>query len=165
MTVTEQDIRCATTALGRAEIFDDRVTADRARIAAWAEALTPFAFDPPDVIAAVTAHYQRAGADTIRPGDVIAAARKIRSERAEREKGAAASALPTPVVPPDRQLGGLPIANVDGEPIWNAYEAHGAIERPCPTCDAPPEEACTNTQTGTVRRIPCTTRLTDGNRK
>ncbi|WLP90238.1 hypothetical protein [Gordonia sp. NB41Y] len=152
-------IKAAGAALSRAEIFDDRVTADRARILAWAEALATYGIEQGDAIAAVTAHYQRAGADTPKPGDVIAEARKIRAERAEREKAEAMSALPTAAVPPDRQLGGLPIANVDGEPIWDAYEEHGAISRICPTCDAQPNEGCVNLATGGDRKIPCVARL------
>ena len=161
MTVTETDIRCATAALGRAEIFDDRVTADEVRIASWAEAFAPFGFDQPDILAAVTAHYQQSGANTPKPGDIIELARKIRRERAEREKATDLAELPPPAAP-DRQLGGLPIGGADGEPVWSAYEQHDAILRHCPTCKAEPETACVNLATGMARKMPCTRRLKRG---
>lgn len=158
MTVTETDIRCATAALGRAEIFDDRVTADEVRIASWAEAFAPFGFDQPDILGAVTAHYQQPGAQTPKPGDIIELARKIRRERAERQKAEEVAALPAPP-PPDPQLSGLPIAGANGDPVWSAYEQHDAILRHCPTCKAEPETACVNLATGMVRKIPCTARM------
>lgn len=161
MTVTETDIRCATAALGRAEIFDDRVTADEVRIASWAEAFAPFGFDQPDILGAVTAHYQQSGANTPKPGDIIELARKIRRERAEREKATDLAELPPPAAP-DRQLGGLPIGGADGEPVWSAYEQHDAILRHCPTCKAEPETACVNLATGMARKMPCTRRLKRG---
>ncbi|MCR8897280.1 hypothetical protein NWF34_10000 [Gordonia sp. GONU] len=158
-TPSETAIRAAGTALARAEIFDDRVTADRPRITAWAEAMDPHGIDQVDAIAAVTAHYSAPGAQTIRVGDVIAAARKIRRERAEREKGEQVA-----IAAPDSQLGGLPIAGADGTPIWSAYEQHDAITVPCRTCQAQPDEACVNLATKMTRKIPCTTRITDGTR-
>ncbi|QTF81778.1 hypothetical protein SEA_BEEGEE_75 [Gordonia phage BeeGee] len=154
---SETAIRAAGTALARAEIFDDRVTADTARIQAWAEAMEPHGLDQADAIAAVTAHYSAPGATTVRVGDVITAARKIRRERAEREKGEQAT-----IAAPDRQLGGLPIGGADGTPIWPAYEQHDAITVPCRTCQAQPDEACVNLATQMTRKIPCTSRITDG---
>lgn len=148
-------IRAAAAAISRAQIFDDRVTADEHRIRAWAEAIQPFAIDQADACHAVTAHYQASGADTIKVGDVIALARKLRGERAEREKGEAVAAI----APPDPQLGGLPIGGADGTPVWSAYEQHDAISRPCPTCHAKPEEACVNASTGVARKLPCISRL------
>ncbi|EAS0269327.1 hypothetical protein E7939_21790 [Salmonella enterica] len=158
MTTPSADaIRAAGTALARAEIFDDRVTADKARIAAWAEAMDPHGIDQADALEAVTAHYSAPGATTVRVGDVIAGARKVRRERAEREKGEQAA-----IAGPDRQLGGLPIAGANGTPVWSAYEQHGAIDLPCRTCDAEPNDACVNTVTGQTRVIPCISRLADG---
>ncbi|AMS03232.1 hypothetical protein PP487_gp73 [Gordonia phage Herod] len=154
---SEMAIRAAGTALARAEIFDDRVTADTARIQAWAEAMEPHGLDQADAIAAVTAHYSAPGATTVRVGDVITAARKIRRERAEREKGEQVA-----IAAPDGQLGGLPIGDADGTPIWPAYEQHDAITVPCRTCQAQPDEACVNLATQMTRKIPCTTRITDG---
>ena len=153
-------IEAAGAALSRAEIFDDRVTSDRPRILLWAEALTKYGIEAPDAIAAVTAHYQQAGADTPKPGDIIEFARKIRRERAEREKADDLVALQPPP-PPDPQFGNLPIAT-DGEPVWAAYEEWDAIEITCRTCGAAPREGCVNTATGTDRKIPCVSRLIDG---
>ncbi|QGJ87616.1 hypothetical protein SEA_FAITH5X5_62 [Gordonia phage Faith5x5] len=155
---SETAIRAAGTALARAEVFDDRVTADTARIQAWAEAMEPHGIDQADALAAVTAHYTAAGADTIRVGDVIAGARKVRRERAEREKGEQTAIA----AGPDGQLAGLPIGQADGTPIWPAYEQHDAITVPCRTCQAQPDEACVNLATQMTRKIPCATRITDG---
>lgn len=66
------------------------------------------------------------------------------------------------VTAPDRQLGGLPIGEADGHPVWSAYEQHGAIDLPCRTCGAKPDEACTNTQTGATRKLPCISRIIAG---
>ncbi|AOE44338.1 hypothetical protein SEA_EYRE_58 [Gordonia phage Eyre] len=164
MTTTTHDFEAALlaagTAIARAEIFDDRVTSDQERIQAWAEAMAPHGIDKADALAAVTAHYTAPGADTIRVGDVIAAARKIRRERAERDKGE--QVAQAAITGPDRQLGGLPIGNADGEPIWDAYEEHDAIELACRTCQAKPREACVNLATHMTRKIPCLSRLADG---
>lgn len=160
---SDTTIRTAAAALARAEIFDDRVTADDARIEAWADALEPHHLDLADVLTAVADHYSVKNADTARVGDIITGARKIRADRAEREKGHAISNAPA-ITAPDNQLGGLPIAGADGKPIWTAYEQHGAIDLPCSTCDAQPNDACINLATGMTRRIPCMTRLRDGHR-
>ncbi|GAB2646204.1 hypothetical protein GCM10027169_12950 [Gordonia jinhuaensis] len=153
-------IAAAGAALSRAEVFDDRVTADRARILVWAEAFATYGIEQADAVAAVTAHYQQADARTPGPGDIIAHARKIRGERAERERGRNATAA---ISPPDSQFAGLPIPT-SGEPIWAAYEQLDAITVPCRTCGAQPDDACVNLATGTVRKIPCVARLTDGKR-
>lgn len=150
-------IQAAGAALSRAEVFDDRVTADRARILVWAEAFTTYGIEQADAMAAVTAHYQQPNPNTPKPGDVIELARKIRRERAEREKVAELPAI----APPDPQFGDLPI-DADGEPAWAAYEQHGAITRECRTCGAPVGHGCVNTATGNDRKIPCVARLLDG---
>ena len=159
MTITDADIQCATAALGRAEIFDDRVTADKHRIRAWAEALAPFGFDTPTILAAITAHYQRPGVDTPKPGDVIAAARKIRAEAAEREKG---TQIGGAIAAPDPQLGGLPIGGANGEPVWAAYDQWDAAKLTCPHCGAEPDHACRNPITDGPRKIPCAARSRAG---
>lgn len=162
-TVTEGAIRAAAAALSRAEIHDDRITSDRNRIQAWAESMTTYACDDTAIACrAVDAHYSQTAAPAIKVGDVIAAYRKIRGEQAEREKGEAIAALPAPP-PPDPQLGGLPIAAADGQPIWHAYEhAYNAHRHPCPTCNAQPEEACINPINNHTRKIPCTSRVRAG---
>ena len=162
MTTPHPDlIRAAGAALARAAIFDDRITdSDQARILAWAQAMEPFAITQPDALEAVTRHYQKPDADTIRVGDLIADAREIRRQRAEREKGSPEQLPPTP---PDPQTGNLPIPT-GGTPVWEAYEQHGAIGRVCPTCDAKPEESCINLATNMTRKIPCVARLKDPDR-
>lgn len=158
MTVTDADIHCATVALGRAEIFDDRVTVDKPRILAWAEALSPFGFDTPTILAAITAHYQRPGVGTPKPGDVIAAARKIRAEAAERDKGTQIAAA----TEADPQLDGLPIAGANCGPVWAAYDQWDAIALACPHCGAGPNYACRNPITDNPRKIPCAGRSRAG---
>ena len=152
-----ETIRMAAAALSRAALFDDRVTdGDAARIAAWAEAMEPHQLPQADVLAAVTAHYQAAGADTMRVGDLIQGARSIRRDRAEREKATDAHNAWTA---PNPAIGGLPIPT-DGNPVWAAYRVNDAIDRPCPRCKAKPREACRNPITRCDSKIPCLVRLT-----
>lgn len=152
-------IRMAAAALSRAALFDDRITeGDAARIAAWAEAMEPHQLQQADVLAAVTAHYQPAGVDTIRVGDVIQGARTIRRDRAEREKAAEIHEA-SAIAPPNPAIGGLPIPT-DGKPVWAAYDVNGAINRPCPRCKAKPNEACMNPITNSATKIPCLVRMT-----
>lgn len=161
--LTEDVVRAAAAALSRAEIHDDRITSDRNRIEAWAESMTTYACNDTAIACrAVDAHYSQADAPAIKVGDVIAAYRKIRGETAEREKGEAIATLPAPPAP-DPQIGGLPIAGADGEPVWHAYEhAYNAISYPCPTCQAQPNESCVNPITGRTRKIPCLARVKTG---
>lgn len=160
MRPSNETIRAIGAVIARAACFDDRVTeGDQARIVAWSEAVEPYNFDAPDLISAVTLHYQ--GTDeTIKINNVIALARKIRGERAEREN---AEDLPE-LAPPDPQSMGLGL-HTTGEPIWKAYEQHGAIDLPCETCGAEPEQGCVNLAINMSRRIPCVSRLTAGYRK
>lgn len=157
---SEDTVRGITAVLGRASLFDDRITAgDAARIAAWSEAVESYRFDQADLLAAVTAHYQ-GSSETMRVNDLIAASRKIRGERAEQEK---ARDLPE-VAPPDPQSMGLAL-HTTGDPIWKAYDQHSAIDLPCETCSAGEHEACVNLATNMTRRIPCVSRLTAGFRR
>ena len=152
-------VRMAAAALSRAALFDDRITeGDSARIAAWAEAMEPHQLQPPDVLAAVTAHYQPAGVDTIRVGDVIQGARAIRRDRAEREKAAEIHEASV-ITPPNPAIGGLPIPT-DGKPVWAAYDVNDAITRTCDRCKAQPNEACWNPVTRQTSKIPCLIRMT-----
>lgn len=64
---------------------------------------------------------------------------------------------------PDPQLGGLPIGDADGQPIWHAYEhAYNAHRYPCPTCKAEPNESCINPINNRTRKIPCVARVKAG---
>ena len=158
---TEVTIRAVAAAISRAEIHDDRMTSDPNRIRAWADTCAPHGIDDTEIACrAVDEHYTAPGADTLRAGAFIAAYRKLRRDRAEAEKGDLA-ALPSP----DPQFGGLPIGGADGEPVWVAYEQHGAIQLPCATCGAAPEESCVNTGTSKSRKIPCVSRLAEGYRR
>jgi hypothetical protein len=152
-----ESVRAAGAAIGRASLFDDRITdGDAGRIAAWAEALDPFGFDQADVLAGVTKHYQAQNAPTIKVGDLIASARELRRQRAEKEKGESAAAA-TP--PPNAAIGGLPIASADGKPIAAAYAINGAIDIACPRCQSEAGTACWNGTTKRDRKIPCLERV------
>ncbi len=146
---SEATIRAAAAAIGRAALFDDRITdGDPARIAAWAEALQPFGLDVADLLDGVTRHYQAENAPTIKVGDLIASSRELRRQRAEREKG-------TPEPPKNPAIAGLPIASSDGKPIADAYAINGAISRECPRCESPAGQPCWNHVTEKDRKIPC----------
>lgn len=142
---TEATIRAVAAAISRAEIHDDRMTSDPQRLRAWADTAQPHGItDTSLACRAIDTHYTAPGANTIRVGDFIATYRRLRATDGETDKG--------------RQLanGTGGIAR-DGEPVWDAYDQHGAIERHCPTCEAAPMEACV--RRGKVQRIPCATRL------
>jgi hypothetical protein len=47
-------------------------------------------------------------------------------------------------------------------PIWQAYDATGALDIPCPTCGAAPKVWCTKPD-GRVRRAPCVRRAAAAN--
>lgn len=151
-------IRAAGAAIGRASLFDDRITdADAGRISAWAEALDPFGFDQQDLLAGVTKYYQAENAPTIKVGDLIATARELRRMRAEREKG-------VPAPPPNHAIAGLPIASADGKPIAEAYAISGAISIRCPRCESEPGTPCWNPASKQDRKIPCLDRIRAGKR-
>ncbi|MFH5209247.1 hypothetical protein ACHIPZ_13735 [Antrihabitans sp. NCIMB 15449] len=154
---TESTIRATAMAIGRAALFDDKITAgDRGRLAAWAEALEPIGLDQADMLSAVTAYYQaNANGRTIQVSDLIRCGRELRRDRAERDKARTAA-----FAPPDTQLGALPIGGADGKPIWAAYDVNEAIERPCPLCGAEANQSCVNPVNNNARRIPCLMRLT-----
>lgn len=146
-------VRAAAAAIGRAALFDDRITdGDPARIAAWAEALEPFGFDQGDLLAGVTKHYQAENAASIKVGDLIGSSRELRRQRAEREKG-------VPAPPPNGGMAGLPIASSDGKPIAAAYAINGAINHECPRCQSEAGTACWNPTTKSDRKIPCLERI------
>ncbi|MGO3325339.1 hypothetical protein [Gordonia sp. (in: high G+C Gram-positive bacteria)] len=147
-----ETVRAVAAAISRAEIHDDRMTADPNRITAWAETAEPHGIDDTALACrAVDAHYTRADADTLRCGAFIGAYRKLRALDGEEAKGAAVGSLP-----PGNVDGGI---SADGEPVWDAYDQHGAIDRECPTCGAGEREACVNAVNGKTRKIPCFARL------
>ena len=160
---TEDTIRAVAAAISRAEIHDDRMTSDPNRIRAWADTSAPHGItDTALACQAVDQHYTAPGANTLRAGDFIAIYRRLRAQHAEAEKGNALHELPAPTTP-DPQLGGLPIGDVDGQPIWHAYQhAYNAIAHTCPTCGAQPDDACINELNGRTRKIPCLTRVKAG---
>lgn len=69
----------------------------------------------------------------------------------------------THMTAPDPQLGGLPIGQADGKPIWHAYEhAYNAHRQPCSACGAQTNQACINPITQRTRKIPCAARAATG---
>lgn len=163
---SEATIRAVGAALGRAALFDDKITAeDTARIAAWSEAIDPYKLAVEDLLQAVTAHYQSEALRTVTSADLIRLGRDIRKDRAQREsiedRKAHEDAMDAArgLTPPDPQMGGLPIAGGDGTPVPGAYAVNDAIDRVCPSCEAPAGEACFNVKSGSSRKIPCFSRL------
>lgn len=164
---TDETIRATALAIGRAAIFDDFFGhEDDARTAAWSEAIQKYELQAPDLLNAVTDFYAGTPQGRLTIGELIRLGRQsrqdnaMRREHAEREeRGIRAELVPaSTLAASDRQLGGLPI-NADGDPVWSAYEANGAIDRECPTCKQPPDHACINLATDTARKIPCLSRL------
>ncbi len=166
-TITDDTVIAVAHVLGKAALFDPRFSKpDEGKALAWAQALQPHNFTTEDILDAVVKFYSDNADRTLMVADVIARAKAIRRDRAQREDAEArdnrAQALDRRhglrVVPGDPQLGGLPIAGADGPPIPGAYKVNDAVERTCPTCNAEPLEPCTNPRTGSARKIPCTSR-------
>lgn len=164
---TEATVRATAAAIGRAALFDDKITdGDSGRLAAWAEALQPYQLDSADMLAAVTAYYQaEVKGRTIQVGDIVKLGRDARRDRAERESaddrrnredwrdarmGLAA---------PDPALGNLPIGGVDGTPVTGAYQVNDALKYPCPHCNSAVGQTCWNHITQKDRKMPCLDRL------
>lgn len=154
---SEDTVRATAAAIGRAALFDDKITAgDAPRIAAWAEALEPHKLAGPDLLAAVTDYYgDNKDGRTVQVSDIIRRAREIRRQRAESEK--AADPYERRSLPAGDGWAGLPISAA-GEPVWNAYDVNGAIDRECPACHALPDNACI-TARDQPQKIPCLARL------
>lgn len=80
---SDATIIAVTCALGRAALFDDRITAgDEARIAAWSEALDQYGIDQATMLNAVTAFYREPRDRSISVGDLARTARDIRQHEA-----------------------------------------------------------------------------------
>lgn len=154
-----ETVRAVGNAIGRAALFDDRITeGDSARIAAWAEAVERHHLDAEDLLDAVTSYYSTPRERAILVGDLIHHARNARQDRAQRDNADTAAAAPLP--PADPQLGGLPIDGANGRAIPEAYEINDAISRKCPTCRAPEDHYCRNLlDTNRTRKIPCLRRM------
>jgi len=169
---SESTILAVSAALGRAALFDDRMTADdKHRIAVWAEALDPFGIDQATMLNAVTAFYREPRDRSITVGDLTRTSRDIRQAEVLAESPAELKERnlrndiknglerPHALTGPDRQLGGLEIGGADGVPVPKAYEVNGAVERPCPTCGAEDYAPCVNRVNGSPRKMPCLARL------
>lgn len=142
-----ETVRAVAAAISRAEIHDDRMTSDPNRISAWSETCEPHGIDETSLACkAVDEYYTRADADTLRCGAFITAYRKRRALDGEEAKAAELTA----------GSGGI---SADGQPVWDAYDVHDAIDRDCPTCGAGEREACVNPVNGKTRKIPCFARL------
>ena len=142
---TEATVRAVAAAISRAEIHDDRMTSDPARLRAWADTCQPHGItDTSLACRAVDTHYTQPGAQTVRVGDFITTYRRLRVADGEADKGNQLSA----------GTGGIAR---DGEPVWDAYDQHGAINRLCTACGAASMEACV--RNGRTQRIPCASRL------
>ncbi|AUM18270.1 MULTISPECIES: hypothetical protein [Rhodococcus] len=155
-------------ALGRAALFDDRITADdKLRIAAWAEALDSYRFDEAHLLGAVTAYYREPRDRSISVGDLVKLAREARRDSAEREDRLALEARQVRndvrhgITAPDPGLIGLPI-RAEGPPVPGAYQVNDAVDRDCPQCGAEVMYPCTmkNSKGEVVtRKMPCVPRM------
>lgn len=165
---TPETIRATSAAMGRASLYDDYFgIEDSARLAAWAEAVQRFDLEQHHLLNAVTTFYAGTPQGRLGIGELIRLARQVRQdgtmkqESVERQQRGITSGL-TPaaaIAGPDRQLGGLPIGGADGDPVWDAYDVNGAIDRDCPTCGEPAGGACVNAVNDSARKIPCMARV------
>lgn len=165
-TITDDTVIAVAHVLGKAALFDPRFSKpDEGKALAWAQALQPHNFDTADILDAVVKFYSDNADRTLMVADVIARAKAIRRDRAQREDADARDQRANDLDrrhglrSVDRQLGNLPIAGADGPPVPGAYLVNNAYERTCDTCHAEPLEPCTNTATGNARKIPCLVRL------
>lgn len=143
----------------------DRRTIGEGDIVAWGSALRPD-LDLQLALEAVRIHHATSE-DWIKPVHLNKLAVDIRKDRADREDREAREArqlgndVRHGIATPDPQLGGLPIGAADGNPVWDAYDVNGAIDRDCPTCKQPAGCACVNQVNDNARKIPCMARLKD----
>lgn len=141
--------------------FDQRTIGD-ADVEAWHAVVAPL--DCRDAVEAVVLHHKMSP-NRIKPFDVVDGCRRLANDRAERENSDQRQAREAlrdrklGLTQGDTQLGGLPIAGADGDPIPTAYEVNAAINRTCPTCHAHPDTPCTNPGNGSPRKLPCLARL------
>lgn len=136
----------------------DKRKPDAATLAAWSETARRARWTFDLALDAIHEHYMDS-TEFVMPAHIT---RKVQAaRRAAVERDHAASLAAEPAVATDPQIG-LPIGGADGEPVWSSYDEHGAIELPCRTCRAEPDHACVNLATGATRKLPCTSRLSDG---
>lgn len=164
-------VRAVGAALGRAALFDDRITADdAARIAAWAEAVDQYQLGEPELLRAVTTYYSSPQDRSITAGHLVKLARDARRDDAEREDRLALESRQARndvrhgITAPDPGLMGLPI-RAEGPPVPGAYQVNGAVDRDCPQCGAEEMYPCTmtNGEGKTVpRKMPCLARMRIG---
>lgn len=127
---------------------------NRATVEAWAEQIAHHHLDLPDVLAGVARMYGEAGHGfKPLPGDLVRAARAIRSERAEREpdeyRDARQRALEAKVAD---QAAALAESKTPTR-FYRPSKAHGTnpLTVVCPFCRAGTGRRCTNTATGQPR--------------
>lgn len=140
----------------------DQRTVGEADVNAWGLAIGEL--DADDVKEAVVIHH-KVSSERIKPAHITLLVRQIRNDRIERQSREERQAREDArdrrmgLAQGDSQLGGLPIVGADGDPVPGAYQVNDAIERDCETCGAEVYQACTNPRTGSMRKIPCLSRL------
>lgn len=83
---TEDELRAAAEVLKLAAILDDRApSADKPRIAAWAEQIHRHRLERRDLLDGLQAYYDSPSERAIQIGDLIHHARRVRRDRNERE--------------------------------------------------------------------------------
>ncbi|WP_027503327.1 hypothetical protein [Rhodococcus sp. UNC363MFTsu5.1] len=165
---TDETLIATGMVFARAAVFDDYFGhEDDGRTAAWAEAIQKYNLDRADLLNAVTTFYAGTPGGRLSIGELIRLARQSRQDTAMRrehderaKRGITTGLTPiTATTTPDTQLGGLPIAGADGDPVWAAYDINNAINHDCPTCKEPAGGACVNTRNDQARKIPCLARM------
>lgn len=132
----------------------DLRTIGEADVIAWHAAIGELS--KPLALEAVVIHH-KTSTDRIKPANILGVARTILRDRESRANTAGIHGeASTHALGP--AYAGLPI-DVEGAPVWVAYDVKDAITRQCPRCHAAPNDACV-TARGTAQRIPCLPRMT-----
>ena len=129
----DEAVRAAAGVQALAAAFDQTVSAgSEVVITAWADMLQPTDWTPEELRAAVLRVYRDGGeVPRNKIGAILHAAREVRREARKSAREAAENALPAP-----------PTTGWTGRPVEGAYRAHGAVNRPCPTCGVIPGRPC-----------------------
>lgn len=133
----------------------DLRTIGESDVIAWHAAIGELSKDL--ALEAVVIHH-KTNTDRVKPAHILGIARTILRDRETRANAAdihdqnSRHAI-------GASYSGLPI-NVEGQPVWPAYDVNDAITRTCPRCHAEPNCACV-TARGTAQRIPCLARMTN----
>lgn len=131
----------------------DQRTIGKADVEAWHMALADL--DRDLAMEAVVIHH-KTSTERCKPAHVRSIAGGIRRRRVEAEH---ARRVADDTRPPALMHGSGFDLNADGHPVRDAYAVDGAINLPCPKCQAQPGHWCLNRDTGSPTRMPHIARL------